>query len=272
MRNIFLFILLLTSLFAKAQNVGIGTNTPAAKLDIIGNIKITDGTQSSGKVLTTDANGLATWQNACLQNQVIFSTPGAASWPVPAGVTKVFAEVWSGGGNGSYATLNPPQIVGGGGGSGAYANVYIDVSAGGTITMNVANAGANGSPDYSSLSYGYFMNLGNGYDGSTSTGFGGGGTLTFNNFPNALIMQGKPGSSNIVTNFTVGATTYTQYRGGYGAAAPFGGSEGAGEVYHNGFNSGGSGGGFPGGGGGARTVSLGSSYYGGSKGCIIIHY
>jgi hypothetical protein len=45
-------------------NVGIGTSAPAAKVDIIGTIKITDGTQAAGRVLTSDANGVATWQNA----------------------------------------------------------------------------------------------------------------------------------------------------------------------------------------------------------------
>jgi hypothetical protein len=44
-------------------NVGIGTATPAAKLEVVGNIKITDGTQGAGKVLTSDTNGMATWQN-----------------------------------------------------------------------------------------------------------------------------------------------------------------------------------------------------------------
>jgi hypothetical protein len=43
-------------------NIGIGTATPWAKLDIAGSIKISDGTQGSGKVLTSDANGLASWQ------------------------------------------------------------------------------------------------------------------------------------------------------------------------------------------------------------------
>jgi microcystin-dependent protein len=45
-------------------NVGIGTMSPLAKLDVTGNIKITDGTQGAGKVLTSDANGLASWQTA----------------------------------------------------------------------------------------------------------------------------------------------------------------------------------------------------------------
>ncbi len=45
-------------------NVGIGTLTPVASLDILGTIKISDGSQGAGKVLTSDANGLATWQTA----------------------------------------------------------------------------------------------------------------------------------------------------------------------------------------------------------------
>jgi hypothetical protein len=55
-------IIIASSYAVNAQNVGIGTNTPAAKLDVIGNIKITDGTQAAGKVLTSDTAGLASWQ------------------------------------------------------------------------------------------------------------------------------------------------------------------------------------------------------------------
>ena len=44
-------------------NVGINTPSPQAKLTINGNIQITDGTQAAGKVLTSDANGIANWQN-----------------------------------------------------------------------------------------------------------------------------------------------------------------------------------------------------------------
>lgn len=45
-------------------NVGIGTSTPAVKLDVVGEIKITDGTEGAGKVLVSDANGKASWGNA----------------------------------------------------------------------------------------------------------------------------------------------------------------------------------------------------------------
>ncbi len=52
-------------------NIGIGTVTPAAKLDVAGTVKAT-GLQmatgaAAGKVLTTDAVGMGTWQNAASQ-------------------------------------------------------------------------------------------------------------------------------------------------------------------------------------------------------------
>ena len=47
---------------ANSGNVGIGTISPAAKLHIAGSIAVSDGSQGAGKVLTSDANGLATWQ------------------------------------------------------------------------------------------------------------------------------------------------------------------------------------------------------------------
>jgi len=49
--------------------VGIGTKTPSTKLEvnngtINGAIKIVDGTQGEGKVLTSDANGVGTWRSS----------------------------------------------------------------------------------------------------------------------------------------------------------------------------------------------------------------
>lgn len=45
-----------------AGRVGIGTATPAAKLDVAGTMKLADGTQGAGKVLSSDAAGNASWQ------------------------------------------------------------------------------------------------------------------------------------------------------------------------------------------------------------------
>lgn len=44
-------------------NVGIGNTLPAAKLDIAGQVKISGGAPGNGKILTSDINGLASWQN-----------------------------------------------------------------------------------------------------------------------------------------------------------------------------------------------------------------
>jgi trimeric autotransporter adhesin len=44
--------------------IGIGTNTPQEKVHIVGGIKIEDGNQGDGKVLTSDASGKATWKSA----------------------------------------------------------------------------------------------------------------------------------------------------------------------------------------------------------------
>ncbi len=45
----------------RTGNVGIGTTTPTQKLDIDGQVRIRGGAPGAGKVLTSDANGNATW-------------------------------------------------------------------------------------------------------------------------------------------------------------------------------------------------------------------
>jgi hypothetical protein len=48
----------------KDGSVGIGTTSPGAKLEVAGQIKITGGTPGTGKILTSDASGLASWAAA----------------------------------------------------------------------------------------------------------------------------------------------------------------------------------------------------------------
>ncbi|MBU1292386.1 hypothetical protein KKH07_02865 [Patescibacteria group bacterium] len=49
-------------IFTGSKNVGIGVTAPGAKLEVAGQVKITGGSPGAGKVLTSNAAGLATWQ------------------------------------------------------------------------------------------------------------------------------------------------------------------------------------------------------------------
>ena len=64
-------VILLGDTSSAAPKVGIGTYKPGAKLEVnngttAGAVKIVDGTQGAGKVLTSDADGLATWKRQAL--------------------------------------------------------------------------------------------------------------------------------------------------------------------------------------------------------------
>jgi hypothetical protein len=69
-------------------NVGIGTVSPGAKLEVAGQIKITGGSPGANKVLTSDANGLATWVTPATGGTLavpwtwmgVVSTPTRNSW------------------------------------------------------------------------------------------------------------------------------------------------------------------------------------------------
>jgi hypothetical protein len=74
-------------IISNTGNVGIGLINPAAKLDIkttgttaapVPGIKIVDGNQADGRVLHSDANGLATWEDIVLFNKA--PIVGTFSW------------------------------------------------------------------------------------------------------------------------------------------------------------------------------------------------
>ena len=62
-------------------DVGIGTQTPQAKLHVAGNVRIADGTQAAGRVLTSDVDGDAVWST------VVSAGNYTATWTSTGGFT-----------------------------------------------------------------------------------------------------------------------------------------------------------------------------------------
>jgi hypothetical protein len=124
-----------------AQNVGIGTSTPAQKLDVQGNINLSGGLRANGtagllgQVLTADNLGNISWAYAGrFPNFVSFNYN--TGWTVPANVTTVLIEAWGGGGGGS---------TNGGGSGGAYIVGLVNVTPGNILTVTAGSGGTGGS-------------------------------------------------------------------------------------------------------------------------------
>ncbi|MCH8153141.1 MAG: hypothetical protein IH830_12320 [Planctomycetes bacterium] len=130
-------------------NVGIGTTAPTEKLDVAGSVRITDGTQGEGKVLTSDASGVGTWQTPAggggFSNMQVFSSPVMSDFTVPAGVTKLMIEVRGGGGGGGKGNAGGGAVGQGGSGSG-YGMGIFSVTPGSihAVTVGAGGLGSNG--------------------------------------------------------------------------------------------------------------------------------
>jgi len=78
-------------------NVGIATTTPAAKLEVDGasnsTIKIVDGNQGTGKVLTSDATGQGSWQTPTGGYRQTFALQGAQTYNILANTVMNFPAV-----------------------------------------------------------------------------------------------------------------------------------------------------------------------------------
>ncbi len=270
-------------------NVGIGNNSPVAKVDVAGNVKITDGTQATGRVLTSDASGVATWQSPVamgFKNLVVFSS-GIKSWTVPTGVTKVMMEAWGGGGGGDHYTFNGNQLSGQGGGAGGYSSNLSDVVPGTIINITVGEGG-KGQTNLSEATNGGATYAGVAPNNNQSVYAGGGLSGVYGNsgFGGSGDYAGVSGESGNNLQVSYGNSSATNYnlivKLGDGGSAYHGGKGGKGDwfVSQNSAsllfcNNGSSGisyatyGGMPGGGGGAGYPTSGG--YGGN-GLLLIWY
>jgi hypothetical protein len=259
MKNIKL-LFLYTSLFfvitTRAQNVGIGTNTPVEKLDVNGNLNIRSQLKlngDSGKVnqvlMKNTSNNLVWGDLSQYTNIAVFDCPNIASsagasncsqgWTVPTGVTRVLIECWGGGGGGCSM---------GAGGGGGYISCILTTVPGNLITFTIGAGGVYGtSSTYgilggnTSFSYGGANYAANGGAGgnygdpfatnvlSVSVANGGSYSSTSGTY-NFLGFYGQPGGYSKLSFMQTGATEFAkvvQYGDG-GDAAMLPGSGGKG--------------------------------------------
>lgn len=172
-----------------AGNVGIGTSSPGAKLDVQGALMIVDGTEGDGLVLTSDAIGAASWQPlpavmGGFTNMEVFTASG--TFTVPQGITRVVVEVRGGGGGGGKGNAGG-GAVGQGGSGGGYGLGIFDVVPG---SMHAVVAGAGGL----------------GSNGGTCTVGATGGTSSFGS-PTLISATGGGGGGGCGSSSTPGSST-----------------------------------------------------------------
>ncbi len=264
---------------AATGNVGIGSTSPATKLDVAGTIRSsTGGIQfPDGTTQTTAATG----GGGSGSNYQSFTASG--TWTKPGSGNVAMIECWGGGGSGG-------RNYGSGGGGGGYntrmialavlpATVTVTVGAGGAAKAVNGNGNVGGNTTFGSYltAYGGGGGAGNAGQG----GGGGGGQLSAGATASASCTNspGKPAITTGTTSFTCGyATCYGPTFMGQGGGCAVDGSGGAYSTAQSGITHGGGGGAYytsdigassvyGGGGGGAYPATAGgTSSFGGNGG------
>ncbi len=187
--------------------------------------------------MTDPETGGANWSQYPVHGQAVFQT--TSTWVCPVGITRVYAELWGGGGGSLGGT-------GASGAGGGYVADWVPVVPGTTYTVTCGTGGAatGVSPGVSGTSS-IFQGLtaGGGIGGGSGPGPGGSGT----GFGTSLIIVGQAGTDlTDLGNYSLGAVGNAP-----GGNAPRGGMGGT-------INDSGSGGiapTAPGGGGGANGAN-----------------
>lgn len=138
---------------------------------------VDDGTITT---LLTSLDAALNAQRVAASGSVKFTTAGVTPWVVPAGVTRVFVKVIGGGGGGGKRQALAALGAGGGAGGGGYAEGWVTVTPGATISITVGAGGAGATVSNTSganggtSSFGAFMSATGGGGGGVTSGAGGG--------------------------------------------------------------------------------------------------
>lgn len=286
MKYIFVFTLAcFFSSVSNSQNVGIGNSNPSEKLDVNGSINVTGTIKVNGtdgianQVLMKNSTGNLVWGDITeFKNMITFTTTGSSNWTIPAGVTRIWVEVWGGGGGGTDY---------GGGGGGAYVTGFFNVTPGGTLFCTVGAAGVAGASTatnggLSSVTYsGSFINANGGNGNSYGTvGYAASGGSFSGSGVGYYGIPGEAGGTNKFESRTLNSTTYHEGQTG-GKGGDAGNSPNSGGKPSFQFRDAvsmnilytlyGSEGKMPGGGGGGN-ITWGGVIFNGGQGMIIVHY
>lgn len=247
----FLFLLMFC-VCGYTQNVGIGTNSPAEKLDVNGNLnisgqlKLNNNAGTAGQVLMKDASNNPVWGDiSAYKNIMVFGctqTIGgsgagncSANWTVPAGVNTIIVECWGGGGSGGNVS---------GGGGGGYVTAKYSVASGDIASLQMGAGGTGGLPGSGNAGGTTFFSLngaaifaegGGGATVSLSSSYSitlpaGGGYLVSGINNNYIGYSGSAGQPSRQLSTQVNATSFADIRyygdGGDAALIPGSGSKG----------------------------------------------
>lgn len=265
-------------------SVTAGSGLTGGTVTSTGTLAVDTGT-TANKIVALDSNAkLPAIDGSQLTNlnslsgaMIVYDTAGTTSWTVPAGVKKVFVEVWGAGGGGSGGKLNGAGANGGG--AGAYQSWYQTVVPGTPMSLKVGAGGLGGSGGANAANG---TSGGDGEDssfggtsvagglGGTNASVGTGGVATTGAAMNG--MSGGPGSVGGINSVLTGLIFSGV--GGQGGGAPKGGAGGAGSggTYSTAAIGVAPGGGGGGGGGQALVVPIGLGSNGGigGKGRVVI--
>jgi hypothetical protein len=145
-------------------NVGIGTGAPTKKLDIRGAVRIVDGTQGANKVLTSDANGNASWQTAASSGWGITGNSGTSASTNFIGTTDSVALNFRVN-NAKAGTIDPKNM-----------NTFIGIRTGLSMLSGARNVAFGQNAMYyqrsgsDNIAIGYNSLFGNGSNGFASSG------------------------------------------------------------------------------------------------------